>query len=57
MKVSEHVELYYLQKQTPHKIKPATEIAEICVSCPGRCKAQVGLKVCGKQTRERMKRC
>lgn len=58
MKISERVELYYLQKYAskPRKIKPVQEIAEICVSCAGRCKAEKGLTVCGRQTREKAKR-
>ncbi|GAB6170588.1 hypothetical protein JCM15765_00660 [Paradesulfitobacterium aromaticivorans] len=58
MKVSERIELMYLQKyaQKPRvRVERPAEIAEICTSCKGQCKAAVGLKVCGWQTKEKDK--
>lgn len=55
MKIREHGFLLSLERQRT-KVKQITEIAAICVSCPGRCKAEKGLKVCGYKTREEAKR-
>lgn len=57
MKVSERIELNWISKyqKKPQRIKPVTEVAEICLKCKGACKAVVGLKVCGRKTREKMK--
>jgi hypothetical protein len=55
VRIREHGFLLHLQKSRT-KVKPVQEIAAICVSCPGRCKAEKGLKVCGRQTREKAKR-
>jgi hypothetical protein len=57
MKVSERIELMWLQKYKPRtRVEPLKEIAEICTKCPGRCKASVELKVCGKQVRDKTKK-
>lgn len=57
MKVSERIELNWISKyqKQSQKIKPIQEIAELCTSCPGACKASVGMKSCGRKTREKMK--
>jgi len=57
MKISEHAELRYLQKHRPRMITKPEEMSEICVSCPGKCKAprEFRLKTCGWQVREKAK--
>ncbi len=54
MKIREHGFLLHLERQRT-KVKPITEVAEICRECIGKCKSEPGLSVCGKRTRERMK--
>lgn len=57
MRLNEHAELHYLQRQRPRGVTKPDEIAEICTRCVGACKAKKGLSVCGRQAREKAKRC
>ena len=46
MKIVEHVELRNLSMQKPRKIRKPDQIAELCVTCKGQCKAPAGLYKC-----------
>ena len=48
MKISERVELYYLQryKKKTKRVEPVGEIAALCKVCTGRCKTSVNIVVC-----------
>jgi len=50
MKISEHNQLYNLQHSI-RKVKKPEEVAEICLSCKGACKASKGLVRCGRKAR------